>query len=127
MTGPPNCTSASYCVIETSIVDCLLRFGQSVESVGDQVRQFHEQLDRKIASLGSEIKQWKAVEATRKAEMDDWMRRMAKSMEHAELEHKDLVWWLLLNNHAGFVMNVYYQRWSQSLISRESKVGLSHL
>ena len=70
-----------------------------MESVCDQVSQFQEQVDRKLAPLSTEIKQWKAVVSTRKSVVDEWMARTTKSLEHAEVEQKDMVCHVLQHVH----------------------------
>jgi glutamyl-tRNA reductase len=77
----------------SAITDCCLsgRHSKNVESVCDRVSQFHEQVDRKLAPLSTEIKQWEAVEDMRKTVVDEWMARTTKSLEHAELRQKDMV------------------------------------
>jgi chromosome segregation ATPase len=67
------------------------RHSKNVESVCDRVSQFHEQVDRKLAPLSTEIKQWEAVEDMRKTVVDEWMARTTKSLEHAELRQKDMM------------------------------------
>ena len=72
-------------------IDLYFRCTQHTDSIREEVRQFQHEMDSKIESIDLVIKQWKTVCMARKSDMNEWMAKIAQSLEHIELKQKDLV------------------------------------